>query len=124
MQIKNTILRITTRAMAKSRKQKEKEIEPTNKSRLDQPTMWHTDKPTEVEKLLKLKSTKSAQGLQFKIYNHKENKTLGSVMMPMKETNENGSQTLEFALLEICDCSISAIHLKILSTKDTFITNH
>lgn len=66
---------------------------------IDHLTVWRTDNPSEVNKLLKLDWEEHHNQLKIHICNHNYKKILGTTTIPI--TQNNGSRTLENALLEI-----------------------
>lgn len=100
----NAILKVNTRAMTQA-KVKDKQIEEKSESRskLTKPVVWITERPSDVKKMLKVKTEVKEKEILFQIWNHNYNKLLGKIVVPLDvDSFENGSQKFEFALLETC----------------------
>lgn len=94
-----TILRVNTRAMSKAHKKEEVRKEEI----INTPTVWETDRPSQVNKMLKLKTDIREESIEIAIYGHNGIKRLGSTKFNLNdEKGQNGSLILESALLEIC----------------------
>ena len=66
----------------------------------DQPAMWSTDTPSKTRKLLKVRTSISNNVLTFEVCNSTYKKVLGKAYA---NSEKNGSQALELALLSICN---------------------
>lgn len=94
------LIMVNTRAMVK--KKTTVKIPTDSKeadSKNDHLTAWHTENPSQTIKLLKLGCEVHNNQLRMIIFNHNYKKILGTTYVPLKRAI--GSQTLEFAVLEI-----------------------
>lgn len=102
-----TVLMVNTRSMTRN-------CETNNMNITDDSTMstcetdhlasWQTENPSEVRKYLKIGCEVHSNQFEMKLFNHNYTKVLGGTSLPITracKTNQNGSQTLEFALLNI-----------------------
>lgn len=98
--LKSLVLVVNTRSMTKKQKQNNisRRLEKTSRE-TDHLTVWRTENPSEVNKLLKIGCDVHHNQLKIIVHNHNFRKILGTVTIPL--THYNGSRTLEFALLEI-----------------------
>lgn len=98
--LKSLVLVVNTRSMTNKQKQNNstRRLDEPNRE-IDHLTVWRTENPSEVNKLLKLGCEVHHNQLKIILCNHNYKKILGVVTIPL--THNNGSRTLEFALLEI-----------------------
>ena len=101
-ELKSLLLVVNTRSMMKNRNLDK------NTRRLDEPiketdhlNVWRTENPSEVNKLLKLGSEVHHNQMKIFVYNHNYKKILETIIIHLNQNN--GSQALEHALLEISD---------------------
>lgn len=93
-----SILTVNTRAMTRKQNISHStsgKRKPGNK--IDHLNAWQTENPSETTKILKLGCDVHRNQLRFNLYNHNYTKQLGQVEI----TIDNGSHTLEYALLKI-----------------------
>lgn len=97
------ILTVNTRAMTRKKisENTNKQLQESTEShsQIDHLAMWQTENPSEVHKVLKLSCEVHHNQLKIFLLNHNYKKILQQISIT--HTRENGSQTLEFALLEI-----------------------
>lgn len=95
-----SILKVNTRSMTQSlqtSKQSKDVLKPLKK--IDHLAIWETDSSSEVRKLLKVSCEVHRNKLSLKLLNHNYRKILGQIIVPV--LNNNGSQALEFAFLQL-----------------------
>ena len=95
---------VNTRAMVKAQKKvKDTPTARKNKEEVTNLVFWKTDRPSEVNKILKIKSEVKRNGIEIKVCSHNYNKQLGKRVIPLNNSKgQNGSQEIELALLDIC----------------------
>lgn len=95
-----SVLMVNTRAMTnKKANMNESTDQGEASSETDHLTAWQTENPSQTTKLLKLGCEVHHNQLRMTIFNHNYKKILGTTNITLMRAN--GSQTLEFALLEI-----------------------
>lgn len=95
-----SILKVNTRSMTQSlqtSKQSKDVLKPLKK--IDHLAIWETDSSSEVRKFLKVSCEVHHNKLSLKLLNHNYRKILGQIIVPV--LNNNGSQALEFAFLQL-----------------------